>query len=72
MASVPLGAGPCRQPARRGAAAVLILAGRAMVATGVRMARRRIAVEAACLRYQEYEELRSRLQAIGHSALPLL
>jgi len=72
MTSVPLGAGPCRQPARRGAAAVLILAGQAMVAAGVRMARRRSAVEAACLRYQEYEELRGRVQAMAHSALPLL
>lgn len=72
MTSVPLGAGSCRQPSRRGVGAVLILAGRAMVAAGVRMARRRMAVEAARLRYQEYEELRGRLQAIGHSALPLL
>ena len=72
MTSVPLDAGCCPQPARRGAAAVLILAGHAMVAAGVRMARRRSAVEAACLRYQEYEELRGRVQAMAHSALPLL
>jgi len=72
MASVLLEAGARRQPDRRGAAGVLILAGHALVAAGVRMARRRMAAEAACLRYQEYEELRGRLQAMAHSALPLL
>jgi hypothetical protein len=61
-------------PARsgRGAGTVLILAGRAMVAAGLRLSCRRAAAQAAGLRYREYEELRGRLQALGHSGLPLL
>jgi hypothetical protein len=51
---------------------MLILAGRAMVAAGLRLSCRRAAAQAAGLRYREYEELRGRLQALGHSGLPLL
>ncbi|MCG2621745.1 hypothetical protein LVY72_07415 [Arthrobacter sp. I2-34] len=59
----------------RGAGTLLIRTGRALVAAGLRLAGRPAAAAAVRRyreRYREYEERRSRLLALGHSALPLL
>lgn len=59
----------------RGAGALLIRTGRAMVAAGLRLAgppAAGAAVRRYRDRYRDYEELRGRFLALGHSALPPL